>query len=654
MSGQMSGPAKVLHPRHWSLGFKGGVIIAASLLLLLGSAATSYTLERKTEAATKDMLLSMRAHADIERLHSQVAEAATGVRGYLLTGRDDFLTPYREATLLLPSTLAGLQARSTDPEQRASLRRIAPLLQQKLASLETMRGQRNASAVELQQHLLSSKRILDKLRAEIGIMSQRESTLVKERSQALQKASNRNLWMTIAVAAAGLAGAMATLAFTVGLVRRVRLAAENAERLNSDLPLKPTPDTRDELGQLADRLHQASVLLAGRASAALSASQAKTQFLARTSHELRTPLNAILGYAQLLEAGLKAPREREHAEHIRKAGQHLLSLIDEVLDIGRIEAGKLTLGCAPVALAPLVDEAVMLMAPMALQRGVSLRHGSAAGAGAVMADRQRLLQVMLNLLSNAIKYGKQGGNVDIGFGRDAASGTVSIHIDDAGAGITPALRTRLFAPFDRLGAERGKIEGAGLGLAVSKALMQAMQGDINLDKKAGQGSRFTLTLPGADAVAGARAGATADANDNGYADTDTDTDAGESTGARVIAAPAPLATTHSMICIDADAGTRALITTLMQRRPAWRITAAADKAGGIALARQAPPDLLLVACDLADDAVRALPGELVVLGGAAVEGVSGVSDVSGAPRHLAKPLKIPEFFALLDTTEQKP
>lgn len=631
MTGGASGRTGALHPRHWSLGFKGGVIIAASLALLLGSAATSYTLERKTAAATADMLRAMQAQADIQRLHTQIAEAATGVRGYLLTGRDDFLTPYGVAVTQLPATLASLQAKVRDTEQIASLRRITPLLNKKLASLEIMRGQRNASPVELQEHLRSSKGILDQLRAEIGVMSLRESALVEQRALALQQASNRNLWMTIAVAAAGLAGAMATLTFTVGLVRRVRLAAENAERLNSDLPLIPAPDTRDELGQLAERLHQASVLLAGRASAAQAASLAKTQFLARTSHELRTPLNAILGYAQLLEAGLKAPREREHAEHIRQAGQHLLSLIDEVLDIGRIEAGKLTLECAPVALAPLVDEAVMLMAPMAQKRAVRLRHDSAAIFGAVMADRQRLLQVMLNLLSNAIKYGEQGGDVDIGFGSDPATGTVSIHIDDAGPGITPALRTRLFAPFDRLGAESGKTEGAGLGLAVSKALMQAMQGDIRLDDKAGRGSRFTLTLPAAaaDAVSSAPA------------------DVAIGQAARAVSTPAPASTTHSMICIDADAGTRALIAALMQRRPQWRVTAAADKAGGIALARQSPPDLLLVACDLADDAVHALPGELVVLGG------EGGEVAPGAPRHLAKPLKIPEFFALLDTTEQK-
>lgn len=631
MTGAMGERAGALHPRHWSLGFKGGVIIAASLALLLGSAATSYTLERKTAAATADMLRAMQAQADIQRLHTQIAEAATGVRGYLLTGRDDFLTPYGAAVTQLPATLASLQAKVRDTEQAASLGRITPLLNDKLASLEIMRGQRNASPVELQRHLRSSKEILDQLRAEIGVMSLRESALVEQRARALQQASNRNMWMTIAVAAAGLAGAMATLTFTVGLVRRVRLAAENAERLNSDLPLIPAPDTRDELGQLAERLHQASVLLAGRASAAQAASQAKTQFLARTSHELRTPLNAILGYAQLLEAGLKAPREREHAEHIRQAGQHLLALINEVLDIGRIEAGKLTLECAPVALAPLIDEAVMLMAPMAQKRAVRLRHDSAAIFGAVMADRQRLLQVMLNLLSNAIKYGEQGGDVDIGFGTDPATGTVSIHIDDAGPGITPALRTRLFAPFDRLGAESGKTEGAGLGLAVSKALMQAMQGDIGLEDKAGRGSRFTLTLPAANADAVASAPA----------------DVAIGQAAPAVPTPAPAATTHSMICIDADAGTRALIATLMQRRPNWRVTAAADKAGGIALARQSPPDLLLVACDLADDAVHALPGELVVLGGA------GGEATAGAPRHLGKPLKIPEFFAILDTTEQK-
>ncbi|MYM34492.1 two-component system sensor protein [Duganella sp. FT94W] len=604
----MSAP---LHPRHWSLGVKVGMIVTASLVLLLGSALTSYTLERNTAAATAEMLRTMQTQADIQRLHTQIAEAATGVRGYLLTGRDDFLTPYSVAARQLPATLASLEDKVSDADQRASLRRIRPLLESKLASLDLMRGQRNASAAELQQHLLSSKQILDQLRAEIAVMNAREAELVAQRTAALQGASNRNLWMTITVVAAGLAGTLATLAFTIGLVRRVRLAVENAERLTSDQPLKPTPANTDELGQLAERLHQASVLLAGRASAAQAASQAKTAFLARTSHELRTPLNAILGYAQLLEAGLRAPREREHAEHIRQAGQHLLSLIDEVLDIGRIEAGKLTLNCAPVALAPLVAEALTLMAPMAQQRGVQLCAAVFGDTVAVMADRQRLLQVMLNLLSNAIKY---GGGADVAVVQ--ADDVVSLHIDDDGPGIAPEMRARLFTPFDRLGAERGKAEGAGLGLTVSKALIQAMQGDLRYSAKAPRGSRFTLTL----AMADTNASASAPGPDSGPP-------------APADAAPETSTITHRLLCIDDDAATRVLVATLLRRRPHWRLDTATDRASGLAQLRANRPDLLLTTTALANDELRAAASATTLA-------------------LLDKPLNVPAFYALLDATEK--
>lgn len=605
-----------LHPRHWSLGVKVGMIVSASLVLLLGSAATSYTLERNTAAATAEMLRTMQTQADIQRLHTQIAEAATGVRGYLLTGRDDFLTPYSVAALQLPATLASLEDKVSDAGQRASLRRIRPLLESKLASLDVMRGQRNASPAELQQHLLSSKQILDQLRAEIAVMNTREAELVAQRTAALQGASNRNLWMTIAVVAAGLAGTLATLAFTIGLVRRVRLAVENAERLTSDQPLKPTPANTDELGQLAERLHQASVLLAGRASAAQAANQAKTAFLARTSHELRTPLNAILGYAQLLEAGLSAPRDREHAEHIRQAGQHLLSLIDEVLDIGRIEAGKLTLHCAPVALAPLVAEALTLMAPMAQQRGVQLRHAAIDDTVAVMADRQRLLQVMLNLLSNAIKY---AGGADLAC--TLREGIVRLHIDDDGPGIAPEMQARLFTPFDRLGAERGKAEGAGLGLTVSKALIQAMQGDLRHEDKPPRGSRFILTLSeaDADAIAGAP-------------------DPAAERQPPAAAQPPASAITHRLLCVDGDAATRVLIATLMRRRPHWQLDTAADRDSGLALARASRPDLLLADAGLADAELRAAAPSVVLLGAAAGQ--------------WARPLNVPAFHALLDNMEK--
>jgi signal transduction histidine kinase len=618
----MTGRVFLSHPRHWPLALKGGLIIAASTLLLLVSTVTGYRLERNTAAATADILRTMQVQSDIERLHTLIAEAATGVRGYLLTGRDDFLTPYRAAGEQLPVTLDNLRANVRDPEQRERLLRVLPLVQDKLASLDQLRRKRNASATELQDHLLSSKRILDRLRAEIGAMSRREAVLVAQRTADLQQATNWNLWTTIAIIPASVAGALATLMFTIGLVRRVRLAAENAERLTRDQPLKPTPDNTDELGQLAKRLHQASLLLAGRASAAQAASLAKTEFLARTSHELRTPLNAILGYAQLLEADCREPRNRDHATQIRIAGQHLLSLINEVLDIGSIEAGKLTLECAPVALAPVAAEALALMRPLARQRTVDLRLDAAAPASTVVADRQRLLQVMLNVLSNAIKYGAPDSRVDISWRN--AGGMVCIDIDDAGPGIAPSHRSRLFAPFDRLGAERGKTEGAGLGLAVSKALMQAMQGDIGHSGRTGGGSRFTLTLP-----------ASLEAAAPGPASPAVHEAPPSHAGHQV---------THRVLCIEDDAATRLLVATLLQRRPQWQLTIAEDVERGMALARQLQPHLLLLGAPLAEANARAV-GNAVLLG-------APVGPGTASWRHLAKPLKVPDFFALLDLMEQ--
>jgi signal transduction histidine kinase len=645
----MSAQALGRHPRHWPLVWKGGLVIATSTVLFLAVAVTSYTLERNTAAATADMLRSVQLQGEIQRLHVLLAEAATGVRGYLLTGRDDFLTPYRTASEQLPGTLASLNAKVRDPEQIERLQRVLPLVQSKLDSLDRMRGQRNASSAELQQHLLDSKQILDQLRAEIGAMNQREAVLVAQRTLALQQATNRNLWTTVTVIPVGLAGTLATLLFIIGLVRRVRLTAENAERLTLDLPLAPAPAATDELGQLAGRLHQASMLLAGRASAGQAASSAKTEFLARTSHELRTPLNAILGYAQLLEADCGEPRDRERAAQIRVAGQHLLSLINEVLDIGRIEAGQLTLPCVPVTVAPLAAEALALVLPQANQRAVELRQAEVAPSCAVMADRQRLLQVMLNVLSNAVKYSASGSAISISC--SAEDGMTAIHIDDGGPGIAASLRHRLFAPFDRLGAERSKTEGVGLGLAVSKALMQAMQGDIRHVALPGSGSRFTLTLPAATSVSAPAGEAAPDGSPQ------PGQQAGQQTGQQSdqqnapVQQPAPSTASHHVLCIEDDGATRALIAALVQRRPQWRLSIAFDLAGGMAVAQQLPPDLILLAAGLAKgaddaDALAAVaPSAALALLGEPAQAVPG------SWRKLAKPLMVPEFFALLESME---
>ncbi|MES2350967.1 MAG: ATP-binding protein [Pseudomonadota bacterium] len=611
--------------RDWPLTLKGGAIIVASLAMLLGSVATSYKLERQTADATAEMLRTLKVQRDIQLLHTLIAEAATGVRGYLLTGVDDFLNPYRAAEIQLPGAMASLQQNIRDPEQLERLRVLLPLVRQKLAGLDALRRQYHAEGGDLRAGLLSGRRILNQLRDGIGAMNAREALLVEQRTSAVQEALRRNVLMNAATIMVGLAGAFAMLMFTIRVVRRVRLAAENAERLVNDQPLIATGGASDELGQLAERLHRTSLLLANRATAAQAASLAKTEFLSRTSHELRTPLNAILGFAQLLETEVAGKQDLQHVAHIIRAGKHLLSLIDDVLDVARIEAGQLAMASSPVPVAPVLAEALALLQPLATQYKVRLQPPGDCGGLAVLADRQRFAQIALNLLSNAIKYNSAGGQVRIA--ARVEGDVVAIVIEDDGAGIAADMQHRLFTPFDRLGAERGKIDGVGLGLAVSRSLAEAMGGSIAAGSLPGKGSVFTLRLP-------------------------LSTQSGQQ--------PAPLASdaivgpderaipARSVLCMDNDASSLALVETLMVRRSNWRLATARTAAEGLKLAKHDPPDVLLLDVHMADqpmleqlrnDATLArIP--LVILG------------TDGTPRpaagQLKKPLDLPEFFGLLD------
>jgi PAS domain S-box-containing protein len=226
------------------------------------------------------------------------------------------------------------------------------------------------------------------------------------------------------------------------------------------------------------------------------ASRAKTEFLSRMSHELRTPLNAVLGFAQVMldDGSLPLPgRQRERAAHIHEAGKHLLALIDDVLDLTSLEASELSL--TPVAIAPLVHDTVLWVEPAAQAAQVSIRQGTLTGA--VMADARRLRQVLANLLTNAVKYNHAGGRVQLDAvpGTGANAGLLGIRVKDSGRGLTPQQMQRLFEPFNRLGAEREGIEGTGIGLTIVRSLVQRMQGRVEVNSRAGQGTEFVVWLP---------------------------------------------------------------------------------------------------------------------------------------------------------------
>jgi PAS domain S-box-containing protein len=242
-----------------------------------------------------------------------------------------------------------------------------------------------------------------------------------------------------------------------------------------------------------------------------AASEAKSQFLSRISHELRTPLTSILGFSQLLEMEtLDKEDASEAVRQIRKAGQHLLDLINETLDFARVEAGRIPLSIEPVLVAAAVVDATDLVRPLAAERGLALRtQGSEQVFGLhVDADRQRLKQVLLNLLANSVKYCGGGCTVTLG-AEERAGGVLRLAVKDTGPGIAPELLDRLFTPFDRLGADdKGEI-GSGMGLALSKGLVEAMGGSIGCESTAGDGCTFWVDLPisaGALPAAGGAAG----------------------------------------------------------------------------------------------------------------------------------------------------
>jgi signal transduction histidine kinase/response regulator RpfG family c-di-GMP phosphodiesterase len=224
------------------------------------------------------------------------------------------------------------------------------------------------------------------------------------------------------------------------------------------------------------------------------ANRAKSEFLSRMSHELRTPLNSILGFAQLLALADLAVPHQNHVQQILKGGYHLLELINEVLDLARIEAGRLSMSPEPVQIKDAVKEALDLVRPIASSRNITLSADlSAYGDRYVNADRQRLKQVLLNLLSNAIKFNRNNGLVVLRC-EETRHQRLHIEVADTGSGIDEEGLKKIFTPFERLGADRNAVEGTGLGLALSKRMIEAMGGTLGVQSTAGVGSRFFFDL----------------------------------------------------------------------------------------------------------------------------------------------------------------
>jgi len=388
------------------------------------------------------------------------------------------------------------------------------------------------------------------------------------------------------------------------------------------------------------QLEQANSELAMAMEEAKSANQAKSAFLSSMSHELRTPLNAILGFAQILTSE-KLPstlaQKREFANHILKSGRHLLTLINEILDLAKIESGAVALSLEPVALNEILLECESMVAPLAGGRGIRLLFPDGCAAH-VTADRTRLKQILLNLLSNAIKYNRDGGAVVVDCSPSGPN-LVRVSVQDTGMGLKPEQIKQLFQPFNRLGQESGAEEGTGIGLVVTKRLVELMGGTIGVTSSQGVGSMFWIELQSTEPVP-SRIDLNAERPPEHH---------------RQQGEPA------TVLYVEDNPANLKLVEEIISFRPDLKLISAPDGHLGIELARAHQPDIILMDINLPGlngiDAVKLLATDprtahipVIALTANAMPRDVEKGLAAGFFRYLIKPINIDEFTEAINST----
>ena len=384
-----------------------------------------------------------------------------------------------------------------------------------------------------------------------------------------------------------------------------------------------------------------NVELEAARAAAEKANLAKSDFLSSMSHELRTPLNGVLGFAQLMASEDPPPTEKQQRaiNQILKGGWYLLRLINEILDLAQIESGKVSISTEPMSLSDVLDDCNELVGPQASARGIFLLFPTPGTPFYILADRVRVKQVLINLLSNAIKYNSPEGSVHVSCS-SRAGGMVRVVVTDTGAGLGPEQMAQLFQPFNRLGQENGVEEGTGIGLVVTRQLVELMGGAIGVESEPGRGSRFWVDFAACAAPVLPAPLSAADA-------------------AQARARPVPGAAQHTLLYVEDNPANLLLVEQLMERRPEFKLLTAIDAHLGIAMARAYRPSVILMDINLPTlsgfGALRQLRGYLetaqipvLALSANAMPRDIARGIEAGFFRYLTKPIQIAGFLDALD------
>ncbi len=419
--------------------------------------------------------------------------------------------------------------------------------------------------------------------------------------------------------------------------RSARKEAEQLLEVRSSELFQAHTSLNEAYAEMENRVNERTLALKIARDEAMSANKAKSEFLSSMSHELRTPLNAIIGFSQLMKMDFEESAEHfESLVEIESAGQHLLHLINDVLDLSKIEAGAITLSIDSVCVDDLMQECHALSLPLSKRFGITLKFDCDSGLLAYV-DPIRLKQILLNLVSNAIKYNSKNGSVHVSAARSGKD-EVSISVSDTGPGIKQEDQQHLFEPFNRIGAENSEIEGTGIGLMITRQLAEMMGGDIRLQSEFGSGSTFVVVVPSFDRqqcepqqmhvpVSAKRSGSRAGAS--------------------------------KVLYIEDNRANLRLVEKALASQPGLILLTTMDSKNGLQLAQKERPDLILLDINLPDmdgyEVLRQLRGQestgnipVIAVTADVLLGNQAQAKELGFDDYIAKPISIAKLHSIIE------